>query len=467
MRTEIGARLRIEDPSPALVRWCRAELELTNPEYVRRSRMGLWTGKTPRTLCLYAWDGPALVLPFGCLREILPYLEGEAVKTFPPGKLLDYAPVEIPLYDYQETAAGALARAKGGVLVAPAGSGKTQIGIALAEALRVKTLWLTHTRDLLKQSRDRAAQYLPPDLLGTISEGRVQIGPFMTFATVQTLSRLDLDLYRDAWDCVIVDECHRVSGTPGAVTQFSKVLNRLRARHKYGLTATAHRADGLMRAAYALLGPVVWTVPPEAVKDRILSVAVRPRRTGAALTQEARNPDGTLNYAKMLSYLTQNRLRNTRILLDLVENAEHSNLILSSRLDHLETLRDRLPKPLQASAALLHGGQTSNAAKAQREQAIEDMRAGKLRYLFATYQLAREGLDIPRLDRLYLTTPQKDYAVITQSIGRVARAFPGKTRPEVWDYVDADRYLERAWKTRCGHYRRAGCPIIEEGGTNV
>ena len=31
--------------------------------------------------------------------------------------------------------------------------------------------------------------------------------------------------------------------------------------------------------------------------------------------------------------------------------------------------------------------------------------------------LAKEGLDVPRLERLYLTTPQKDYAVVTQSIG--------------------------------------------------
>ena len=229
MKVEIGARIRIESPTPALAEWCRKNLELPNPEYSKKSRMGFSTRNTPRTLTLYERNGNALILPFGCLRDLLPFLDAcEVKKTFQPYRVLSYKAVEIPLYNYQKTALHHLIKAKGGVLTAPAGSGKTQIGIALADALGVRTLWLTHTKDLLQQSRDRAAQYLPAELLGTISEGKVQIGAFMTFATVQTLSRLDLDLYRDAWDCIIVDECHRVSGTPTAVTQFSRVLNRLR-----------------------------------------------------------------------------------------------------------------------------------------------------------------------------------------------------------------------------------------------
>lgn len=460
MKVEIGARIRIESPTPALAEWCRKNLELPNPEYSKKSRMGFSTYNTPRTLTLYERNGNALILPFGCLRDLLPFLDScEVKKTFPPYQILSYEPVEIPLYNYQKTALHHLIKAKGGVLTAPAGSGKTQIGIALADAIGVRTLWLTHTKDLLQQSRDRAAQYLSTELLGTISEGKVQIGAFMTFATVQTLSRLDLDLYRDAWDCIIVDECHRVSGTPTVVTQFSRVLNRLRARHKYGLTATAHRADGLMKAAYALLGPVVWTVPPEAVGDQIMQVSIRPRFTRTRLTREALNPDGTLNYVRMISVLTENPGRNKTILLDLEQSAEHYNLILSARVSHLQSLLTALPEPLRKTAVLIDG----STPKELRAQGIQAMRDGKLRYLFATYQLAKEGLDIPRLDRLFLTTPQKDYAVITQSIGRVARTFPGKAPPEAWDYIDADRHLERAWKTRLTHYRKAGCTILQEG----
>ena len=62
----------------------------------------------------------------------------------------------------------------------------------------------------------------------------------------------------------------------------------------------------------------------------------------------------------------------------------------------------------------------------------------------------------------YLTTPQKDYAVITQSIGRIARTFEGKGEPIAYDYVDDGiQYLVRSYKKRCTTYRKAGCKFLE------
>ena len=68
---------------------------------------------------------------------------------------------------------------------------------------------------------------------------------------------------------------------------------------------------------------------------------------------------------------------------------------------------------------------------------------------------------IPRLDRLYLVTPQKDYAVIVQSVGRVARTFEGKQQPLVFDYVDSIKSLIKSFKKRCASYRKCGCRIKE------
>lgn len=125
----------------------------------------------------------------------------------------------------------------------------------------------------------------------------------------------------------------------------------------------------------------------------------------------------------------------------------------------MKYLYSQLPTALQEQAAVIDGKMTSKKLKAEREQAIEDMRTGDKRYLFATYSLAKEGLDIPRLDRLFLVTPQKDYAVIVQSVGRVARVFEGKEQPIVYDYVDYIRSLQKSFKKRCTHYRKCGCVI--------
>ena len=460
MLIEVGSYLKITDPSSKLKDWCKENLVLTNPEYQKKVRMHLWVGNTPKQLLLYSMNGNDLILPFGCLRSILPLLDGDVKKLFKPQDKVEFGG-RVPLYEYQEEAVAAMLKNHYGILQSPAGSGKTQMGISLACALGVKTLWLTHTKDLLNQSKARAEQYIDPSGLGTITEGKVNIGRTMTFATIQTMCRVDLNQYMDEWDCIIVDECHRVSGTPTAVTQFSKVLNSLRARHKYGLSATVHRADGLIKATYAMLGTVVWTVPDEAVKSRVMTVNIVPKGTGVTLNPRFLNSDGTVNYAKMITYLTEYGERNRLILNDLTENHEHYNLVLSERVDHLKYLYSLLPPALKRQAAVIDGKMTTKVLKAKREQAIEDMRTGDKRYLFATYSLAKEGLDIPRLDRLYLTTPQKDYAVIVQSVGRVARTFEGKQQPLVYDYVDSVKSLLKSYKKRCTIYRKSGCNIKE------
>lgn len=457
----VGNQLRIQEPTADLLDWCKKNMVLANPDYAKKVRMHLWLGNTPQKLYLMQWDGDTLVLPYGCLNTVLSMGECEVINDLPTPKEVDFG-CSVPLYDYQEAAKEAMLKAYYGILQSPAGSGKTQVGIALAAALGRKTLWLTHTRDLLSQSKNRAEQYMSPLLTGTITEGRVQIGKAITFATVQTMCNLDLERYRDVWDCVIVDECHRVAGTPTSVTQFSRVLNSLAARHKYGLSATVHRADGMIAATYALLGQIAYQVPDAAVAEKVMTVSVLPRPTHQGLSREFLDTDGTIIYAKLVNFLADRYDRNELIAADLVENRDHYNLILSDRLSHLEYLMKHLPRDLREQAVMVDGKMTSKKAKAMREQAIEDMRQGRKRYLFATYSLAKEGLDIPRLDRLYLATPQKDYAVITQSIGRIARTFEGKVEPVVYDYVDEGvQYLVRSYKKRCATYRKCGCKFIE------
>ena len=457
----VGNQLRIQKPTANLLDWCKKNMVLANPDYAKKVRMHLWLGNTPQKLYLMQWDGDTLVLPYGCLNTVLSMGECEVINDLPSPKKVVFG-CSVPLYDYQEAAKEAMLKAYYGILQSPAGSGKTQVGIALAAALGRKTLWLTHTRDLLSQSKNRAEQYMSPSLTGTITEGRVQIGKAITFATVQTMCNLDLGRYRDVWDCIIVDECHRVAGTPTSVTQFSKVLNSLAARHKYGLSATVHRADGMIAATYALLGQIAYQVPDAAVAEKVMTVSVLPRPTHQGLSREFLDTDGTIIYAKLVNFLADRYDRNELIAADLAENRNHYNLILSDRLSHLEYLMKHLPHDLRDQAVMVDGKMTSKKAKAMREQAIEDMRQGRKRYLFATYSLAKEGLDIPRLDRLYLATPQKDYAVITQSIGRIARTFEGKAEPVVYDYVDEGiQYLVRSYKKRCATYRKCGCKFIE------
>lgn len=460
MQVMIGSEIRVKEAGKELTEWCGSHLVLSNPEYAARRRRGLWTGKTPEYLWLYRVDGSDLILPTGVGRQIRRFLtEGDTIETdLADNGLLEYGS-EIPLYAYQVPAVEAMKHESCGILQSPCGSGKTQMGIALAVALSRKTLWITHTQDLLTQSYDRASRYLPRETLGRITAGRVETGSHITFATVQTLSRLNLEKYRFTWDVVIVDECHRLAGTPTSVTMFYRVMNSLAARHKYGLSATVHRSDGLIQSTFAVLGPVRYRVPEEAVAGKTMKVRVDRRNTGIRAGLSCLDTDGTIDYGRLMSYLTGNEERNRIIIRDLISNREHYNLVLSDRLEHLRLLMDGLPEDLKAVSARIDGRMTSRKARQEREQAIEDIRTGKKHYLFASFSLAKEGLDIPRLDRLYMTTPKKDYAVVTQSVGRVARVFDGKEDAVCLDYVDDIQFCENQWKRRRAHYRKAGCKL--------
>lgn len=461
MLIEVSNTLSVNNPTKELMTWCKKNLVIANPEYAKKARMNLWLGNTPKMLYLYEIRGDTLVLPFGVLRSLPKSITDKAlfVSEFATPVEVDYD-TSVPLYDYQEEAVNAMIAAKYGILQSAAGSGKTQMGIALAVKLKRRTLWLCHTLDLIRQSKERAELYMSEDLIGTITEGKVSLGKGITFATIQTMCKLDLPQYRDYWDCIITDEVHRVSGSPTAVTQYQMVLNSLSARHKYGLSATVHRADGMIQATYALVGKVAYQVPDEAVADKIMKVGIYPVGTGIEISREALNTDGTLNYTKLITYLTGNRTRN-ELIASCIER--RPSLILSDRLNHLEELMSLLPEDMQKDAVMVSGKMTSKAGKAKREQAISDMRSGRKKYLFATYSLAKEGLDIPCLERLYMATPQKDYAIVTQSIGRIARTFEGKADPIAYDFVDNIGYLVKSYKKRCSTYRKNGCYFVEEG----
>jgi len=439
--TYVGSTIRVVEPTGELLDWCYGHLTLPNPDYYKKERMGLWLGNTPETIQLWRLGRtepshlPILEMPFGVFREIQHLLDNVQV-TFRETEHVEYGD-PIPLYDYQAKAMESAYKARYGIIQAPAGCGKTQTALALIQKYGCKALWLTHTKDLLNQSKERAERYMDKSLMGTITEGKVDIGKGITFATVQTMSKMDLREYRDTWGVIICDECHRVCCSATGVAMFEKVLNSLACGHKYGVSATIHRSDGLIKATFAMLGRVIYTVPEDAVKALVEPVSVETVQTEAEFPEEAVKEDGSIVWAKLVNGLCADNERCACIADKIIENRDYSCLILSDRLSHLETLMGMLPEDMRKDAVMISGKMTSKKGKAEREAAIEMMRTGEKKYLFSSFNLSREGLDIPRLERLFLTTPQKDEAVIIQSLGRIARKFEGKAKPVCVDFVDA------------------------------
>lgn len=211
MEITVANKIIVKNPTEDIKKWCASNLVLDNPDYYKKVQMGKWVGNTPRTISLYEVAGNELRLPFGCLQDLWKMV-GHSVKwsvLFEPIRQVLYQS-NINLYDYQKDAVQAILGTKNGILVMPCGSGKTQCGIEAIARIGGRALWLTHTQELLNQSKNRAESVLDglkKGMLGTITGGKVNIGTHITFATIQTMCNIDLEQYRDFWDIIVVDEC--------------------------------------------------------------------------------------------------------------------------------------------------------------------------------------------------------------------------------------------------------------------
>ena len=426
MKLIVGKDIAIENPNGAILDYCKNQLTLDNPDYIIASKLGLYVGRMNKSIKLYAKNGNKLILPFGCLEDIWQpiLIRGAEYETRFHDFRGNQMKGEIKLYDYQERALKRLYDGKNGILEAPCGSGKTQIGLALIKKCGGRALWLTHTHKLMTQSLERAKEYFDGDF-GTITEGEAHIGRDITFATVQTMRTLDPSAYENEFDIVIVDECHQCVGTPTKVMQFYKVLTNCNARRKIGLSATLSRGDNLIRCVYAIIGKKLHTITEEEVGSKIIKAKHVKVEIGFDYSmRDYCDGDGTINYTKLITTLSENEERNAMIADKVMSlySLGKKQLVLCHRINQIKALGNLISKFCKVSCI------TGKVSGKNREYDAD--------VIIATYALAKEGLDIPTLDVVHFATPQKDKAIVKQSAGRVERNIEGKEQPLVMDYVD-------------------------------
>lgn len=450
-RAVVDSVIRIEETALAPKSLALLERALTflNPEYVKRSRLGLWCGATPEELNLFERTGPGeLVIPRGAVRALRDAARAMGDDVSFEDRRAVHEPLDLrfdlELRDYQDAAARALTRHTQGFAVLPCGAGKTVIGAAAIARCCQPALVLVHTYDLLDQWRGtlRAALGVEP---GVISEGRSEPSP-ITVGMVQTLAGLAPSALADLgrrFGVVIIDEAHH-----SPATSFRQILAAMPARYRFGLTATPERADGLTPLLGFCLGPQVFSIDHEMLVEagHLLIPEVKAVRTGTRPEAET--------YAQLVTALACDDVRN-RLVVELVEVAVfegHSTLVLSGRVEHCEDLAALLRAADVEAAAL-----TGKVARAHRGEVLERFRAGDLKVVCAT-SLADEGLDVSCLERVVLATPTRAEGRAIQRLGRLMRPHPGKGKPVLVDLVDDHPIALRQYAARRRAYRKVlGC----------
>ena len=92
--------------------------------------------------------------------------------------------------------------------------------------------------------------------------------------------------------------------------------------------------------------------------------------------------------------------------------------------------------------------------KEERKQVLKKLNDGEIDCVLVTYQLAKEGIDIPNLRYVVFATPERNETTVIQSAGRVGRKADGKTHGTVLDFVD-DVGMYLGWsRKRDSYYRK-------------
>lgn len=467
----IDSMLHLKDAPALLKNLIKAELTIKNPDYIKKMRMGLNRFVCgPEYIKLWKEEDGVLTLPRGYYARLYE-IAGQDLQISDARVLCEY--IEFPrmpkLRDYQSPALE-LARAwQQGCIIMPCGAGKTTTAMGITAELMQPTLWITHTMDLLNQSMKCAIDNLglTGHQIGLIQADTMTIGTHMTFATVQTLSRRDLSAIKDKFGCVIVDESHLVYKDAAKARMFESVISQFPAHYRFGLTASEFRSDGLIETMFHVIGPKFYEVPQDDPRLKVVTPTVEFIETDFQYDQGT-DDDGEkkmLSVQQMYQAMREDALRD-RVILSILAKQEpgDSTLVLGHSLDHLENLLERISDYFgtQYEYRFING----TTKRSEREAAIKDMREGKAHFLFATYQLAKLGLDIPRLNKLVLATPVKDKTSIQQSVGRIMRPFEGKGKPTVYDIYDSRVPVLRTWaRERVRVYRSLGCEIY--GGPKV
>ena len=369
------------------------------------------------------------------------------------GEPIEHSLSEINLREEQVPAVEAVLRfldapGKGAVLFAPCGKGKTVMGLEMIRRLGRRTLVLVHKEFLVEQWIERASMFIPEATIGVWQRDSVPDQPYdivigMVQSIVNPRRSYSNELY-DQFGVVVVDETHRY-----AAPSWQEAISKFKASYRIGLTATPDRKDQLHHVFFNHIGPIVYRMSGHTTVPTVWRISLPTLMKPTLYKKWGSNE---INTSKLVTLLSKLEGR-TDVIVDYALRAVRSGrkvLLLSERVAHVKEMCDQLKEHLGTTyeVDVYIGGMS---AKKREEAAQADVICG-------TYAMAQEGLDIPRLDTLLLTTPKTS---VTQAVGRILRSFPGKKEPVVVDFVDGNIPICSAyWGARRKLYQRLGYKLL-------
>lgn len=458
-------------------------LTIPNPEKPVALREHLYGARSmPDEIQLFYTEGSVMRIPRGFIHSFIRGMQASNLEIVWQDervsiKRKDLELTPITLDPYQELACDALLAYCDGLVSAPTGAGKTVIALEAIRRSNQRSLVIVEKTSLAVQWV-RAIEGLLGYTPGMIGEGSWEEKD-ITVALRQSLwaqtqkpgplrlappDGTALRPFWERWGMVLLDEAHHAPADT-----LVDLMQRFPGVVRGGVSATPDRDPLTFPIAQVVIGPVVHETTFEEAEARLVRPRVRviptnfdfpdyypthkervwDEKRGKNVMKTIRN-----NYGEMMVALINDHDRNDLICKIVSEEAcaGHHCLVVSSRKEHLKILQSMLHNymwmpghGINPMVFTLFGGADGKDSTAIREM-ILSARGQQGTILLST--VADEGLDIPRLDRVFLAFPSRKVGGTKQKVGRITRRHPEKTDAIVYDFMDKQDLLKDQFRER-------------------
>jgi superfamily II DNA or RNA helicase len=319
-----------------------------------------------------------------------------------------------------------------GILKAPTGTGKTVMGLALVASIADLNgvLWLCHTKDLMYQTKEEAIKFFGKESVGTLGDGTAVTDRFLTVATRQTFKDYADDL-GTSYDVVVVDEAHHITSFTG---EYAKILKKVVAPIRIGLTATMPTSQEALLATEAFLGPLIGEMTINEGREQ--GFMANPKIKIIKIPESHRVKE-IRKYVDVYEHGVVRRLERNRIIVDLVKKHEEigdSILVVVNKIAHGELILNLCIH--SGVEAVFVRGSTDAESREMTKNALNEKRT---KCVICT-TVWKEGVNIPELNVVINAAGGKSEIMTLQSIGRGMRRTAEKSDLIIYDFFDSSHH---------------------------